>query len=113
MAVRRLRLRSAACGVLGALIVAAPAAARAPTGSGELIVGFREGVSQAEQARALAPWAGKVRKRWTRIDGVLAAMPATQVAAARKALEQDPRVEYVEPNYVLRASTSDPHFNLL
>jgi subtilisin family serine protease len=108
-----LRLRSAACGVLGALIVAAPAAARAPTGSGELIVGFREGVSQTEQAQALAPWRAKVRKRWTRIDGVLAAMPASRVAAARKALGNDPRVEYVEPNYVLRASTSDPHFNLL
>ena len=40
-------------------------------------------------------------------------MPASRVAAARKGLEHDPRVEYVEPNYVLRASTSDPHFNLL
>jgi subtilisin family serine protease len=113
MRVRRLRLRSAACGVLGALIVAAPAAARAPTGSAELIVGFRGGVSQAEQAQALAPWAGTIRKRWNRIDGVLAAVPASRSAAARSGLEQDPRVEYVEPNYVLRATTSDPHLDLL
>ena len=81
----RVRLRSAACGVLGALIVAAPASARAP-GSAELIVGFRDGVPAAEQAKVLSPWAGKVRKRWDRIDGVLAAVPASRSAAARKAL---------------------------
>ena len=109
----RVRLRSAACGVLGALIVAAPAAARAPTGSAELIVGFRDGVPAAEQAQVLSPWAGKVRERWDRIDGVLAAVPASRSTAARKALERDPRVEYVEPNYVLRAMPSDPHFDLL
>jgi hypothetical protein len=86
----RVRLRSAACGVLGALIVAAPAAARAPTRSAELIVGFRDGVSAAEQAQVLAPWAGKVRKRWDRI-----------------------RASSTSPNYVLRATPSDPHFDLL
>ncbi|HXV03081.1 MAG TPA: S8 family serine peptidase, partial [Gaiellaceae bacterium] len=105
-----LRLRFAACAVLGGLIAAAaPAAGGAPGGSTELIVGFREGVSSAEQAQVLAPWSAKVRKRWSRIDGVLASVPASRASAARKALERDPRVEYAEPNVVLRAF-EDPGF---
>src|SRR5215211_692790 len=109
----RLRLRSAACGVLAGLIVAAPAAARPSGGSAELIVGFRDGVSQAEQARALAPWSGRVQKRWSRIDGVLASVPASKRAEALRELARDPRVEYAEPNYVLRVATSDPDFDRL
>src|SRR5215208_5052955 len=109
----RLRLRSAVCGVLAGLIVAAPAAARPSGGSAELIVGFRDGVSQAEQARALAPWSGRVQKRWSRIDGVLASVPASKRAEALRELARDPRVEYAEPNYVLRVATSDPDFDRL
>ena len=105
-----LRLRFAACVVLGGLIAAAaPAAGGAPSGSTELIVGFRESVSRAEQAQVLAPWSAKVRKRWSRIDGVLASVPASRATAARKALERDPRVEYAEPNVELHA-LEDPGF---
>ena len=111
--VQRVRLRLAAYGILVGLIVAAPAAAGAPGQTAELIVGFRDGVTRAEQDRALAPWAAKVRKRWNRIDGVLASVPAGKKTSALHALERDPRVEYAEPNYVLRATTSDPHFGQL
>lgn len=44
---------------------------------------------------------------------MLAAVAATRAAAARRALERDPRVGYVEPNNILRATTSDPHFDQL
>jgi subtilase family protein/fervidolysin-like protein len=109
MKMHRLRLRSAACGVLAGLIVAAPAAAGSSGGSSDLIVGFRAGVSQAEQARVLSSRSARVKKRWRRIDGVLASVPAGE----RRKLEADPRVEYVEPNFVLRASTNDPGFGQL
>jgi subtilisin family serine protease len=35
------------------------------------------------------------------------------VQQAIRALERDPRVDYVEPNYVLRTMTSDPNFDQL
>ncbi len=105
--------RLAALGLLLGLVAAAPASGGAPSGSAELIVGFRAGVSAAEQARVLAGSSGRVRKRWTRIDGVLAAVPRARVDAAIRALERDPRVEYAEPNHVLRVSTSDPRFDEL
>jgi hypothetical protein len=110
---QRLRLRSAAFGILVGLIVAAPAAVGAPGAPAELIVGFRDGVTHAEQDEVLALRAAHVRKRWSRIDGVLASVPAGRMTATLSALERDPRVEYAEPNYVLRASTSDPHFGQL
>src|SRR5215212_4411287 len=113
MRARQLWLRSAACGILAGLIVAAPAAAGSRGGSAELIVGFRDGVSRTEQAQVLSAWSGRVRKRWSRIDGVLASVPASKRADALHELERDPRVEYAEPNYVLRVSTSDPDFDRL
>ncbi|HZB35872.1 MAG TPA: S8 family peptidase [Gaiellaceae bacterium] len=108
-----LRLRLAAFGILVGLIVAAPAAVGAPGQPAEVIVGFRDGVTRAEQDEVLAPWAAHVRKRWSRIDGVLASVPAGRMTATLRALKRDRRVEYAEPNYVLRASTSDPHFDQL
>src|SRR5687768_14572309 len=110
---QHLRLRLAAFGILVGLIVAAPAAVGAPGQPAELIVGFRDGVTRAEQDEVLALRAARVRKRWSRIDGVLASVPAGKLAATLQALERDPRVEYAEPNYVLRASMSDPQFGQL
>jgi hypothetical protein len=110
---QRLRLRLAAFGILVGLIVAAPAAVGSPGQPAELIVGFRDGVTRAEQDEVLALRAARVRKRWTRIDGVLASVPAGRMKATLRSLERDPRVEYAEPNYVLRTSTSDPQFGQL
>jgi hypothetical protein len=86
MTVKRPRLRFAAYGLVAGLIAAAPAAG-ATARSAELIVGFRDGTSRAEQARALSPWAGKVKRRWERIDGVLASMPTGKVRQAIRALD--------------------------
>ena len=106
--------------VLFGLLLVAPAAGRPtddpgdppsdrPFVSGQLIVGFRDGVSAGEQARALSRFSGKVRRRFGRIDGVLASIPPARLAEARRELERDPRVEYAEPNFVLRtANHGDP-----
>jgi serine protease len=61
----------------------------------------------------LALRAARVHKRWTRIDGVLVSVSAGKMKATLRSLERDPRVEYAEPNYVLRTSTSDPQFGQL
>jgi subtilisin family serine protease len=125
---RRFGVSRAALIVLLGLLLVAPAAGR-PEGdgekpvtartvaSGELIVGFRDGVSAAEQGRALSPFSGKVKRRFGRIDGVLASVPSARLQEARRALSEDPRVEYAEPNFVLRASNhgdpGDPDFHQL
>jgi hypothetical protein len=96
MIVKRVRLRFASYGLVAGLIAAAPAAGTTAR-SAELIIGFRDGVSSAEQTRALSPWAGKVKLRWERIDGVLASVPAGKVQQAIRVLERDPRVDYAEP----------------
>ncbi|HET8651221.1 MAG TPA: S8 family peptidase [Gaiellaceae bacterium] len=90
--------------VLFGLMLVAPAAGRPVPDrtSAELIVGFREGVSASEQRQVLAAFAGRVERRFGRIDGVLASLPAGRAAEARQRLERDPRVEYAEPNVVLR-----------
>ena len=103
--------------VLLGLLLAAPAAGRIaeprpqpaprPFVAGQLLVGFENGVSAAEQQRVLGRLSGKVRQRFARIDGVLASVPPAELDEARRALERDPRVEYAEPNFVLRA-TADP-----
>ena len=119
--------RTALIFLVGLLLVA-PAAGRPvddrrqpsperPFVSGELIVGFKEGVSLAQQRRALARHSGKVTRQFGRIDGVLATVPATRMQQARRTLERDPRVDYVEPNFVLRTSghgdPGDPDFHQL
>ncbi|HET9324583.1 MAG TPA: S8 family peptidase [Gaiellaceae bacterium] len=103
--------------VLLGLLLAAPAAGRvaepreqaAPRAfvPGELLVGFEEGVSAGEQQRLLARFSGNVRRRFPRIDGVLASVPPAELDQTRRALERDPRVDYAEPNAVLR-TTADP-----
>src|SRR5688500_2097777 len=105
--------RRAALGLLLGLVAAAPASGGAPSGTDELSDGFRDGGSAAEPDRILAASCGRVRKRWTRIDGVLAAVPRARIDAAIRALEREPSVEYAEPNHVLRVSTSDPRFGEL
>jgi subtilisin family serine protease len=106
--------------VLLGLMLVAPAAGRPqndgwkptterPFVSGELIVGFRDGVSNAEQSKTLGRFSGKVKRRFARIDGVLASVPSGRLQEARRALARDPRVEYAEPNFVLRTSNhGDP-----
>jgi hypothetical protein len=124
---RAQHVRVAALLLLG-FTLAAPAAGRPTDGgggstnerpfvAGQLIVGFKDGVSLAQQRQALGPHSGKIRRRFGRIDGVLASVPPARLQEAVQALERDRRVEYAEPNFVLRASNhgdpGDPDFHQL
>ena len=81
--------RSALIVLFGLLLVAPAAGGPVPEkASGELIVGFREGVSAAEQQRVLGQYSARVKRRFGRIDGVLAAVPADRLGETRRSLEQ-------------------------
>ena len=82
---------------------------------GELIVGFKPGVSDAAQAEALEQAGAKQKKKLEQIHAHLANAPENKVAEVEKALASDPRVDYVEPNYVVTASVvpNDPQFSQL
>ena len=64
---------------------------------GELIVVFREGVSEAEQNKALAKAGAKEKKKLGKAKAKLASV--AEIKRAREELASDPRVAYAEPNY--------------
>jgi subtilisin family serine protease len=100
----------------GAAKTLSAAAPQQPTAvPGELIVGFKSGVSEPQQDAALAQ-AGAGRKRgFPQIHAALVGVAAGRSAAAAKALARDPRVRYAEPNYVVKTATvpNDPSFDQL
>jgi subtilisin family serine protease len=98
---------------LGGVSVAAPKKhPKRPAVPGELLVGFKAGVSEAEQDDALAEAGASGKKNFKRIKARLATTQPERVEAALKALEDDPRVRYAEPNYVVSADLfpTDPSF---
>jgi subtilisin family serine protease len=110
-------------GLLLALLVAsaAPAAAAAVPTDGamryapdRLVVRFNPGVSGSERAQARRDRHATVeeallvpRAELLELDG------ETSVKAAAADFERDPRVEYAEPDYVLRAASNDTLFGHL
>lgn len=81
---------------------------------GELIVKFRGGLSSAGQLQTLGI-RGHRRKRTMGGDGRMARVslsPNESVESALDAYRDDPTVEYVEPNYILRLTSlpNDPQF---
>ncbi len=119
----RLRRLTLATLLLGMLVgpsggVARPtsqAAARPDAVPGELIAGFERSVLGVEQTAAVRRAGGSPERRLPQIDAVVVrTAPATQERVA-KALLDDPRVRYVEPNYVLTAAATpnDPSFSQL
>ena len=94
--------------ITGVLTSAATAGA-AEFVPGELIVRFKPGVSGSERADAR-------RDQGATVDHALP-VPGTQVVelpagrgvrSAAAEFEDDPRVAYAEPNYIVRASVADP-----
>ena len=88
------------------------AAEKPPSVAGELIVGFESTVPAAAQAAAVRQAGGSPEQRFGQIDAVLVrAAPAAQERVS-KALLNDPRVRYVEPNYIVTAAVipNDPSF---
>jgi len=101
--------------LLGAVAtsVSAAGAKKPATVPGQLIVGFKPGVSDAAQTAALARVGAKQKKKWKQIHASLASAPDAKLARIEKALASDPRVSYVEPNYVVHALKvpNDPLFS--
>jgi len=92
---------------------AAPAKRPAPqTVPGELLVGFRSDVSPGQQKQILKSAGLDEKRNWNRIHGSLAHTATGDVSAAIAKLQQDPRVRYAEPNFVIKASAlpNDPSF---
>jgi subtilisin family serine protease len=82
---------------------------------GELIVGFRAGVSDSAQAAALSRAGATRKKSFKQIHAALAGAPDKKLERVEKALASDPRVSYVEPNHVVSAFVvpNDPSFGSL
>ena len=105
---------------LGAASVEA-AGGKAPTRvPGEIIVGFEPTVSGAERDRVLARVgagdSGVRENRWlSKVAARLAEVDPPRVESVLARLEDDPRVRYAEPNYLVSADATpnDPSFSQL
>jgi subtilisin family serine protease len=82
---------------------------------GELIVGFGQGVSRAEQNEILKAAGATSKKRFGQIDAVLVRVEDDEETTVTKVLTSEPRVEYVEPNHVvsIALTPNDPSFSQL
>src|SRR5262249_19917907 len=83
-----------------------------PAVPGQIIVGFRAGVSAADRADVLAGADATPQTTFRGLNAVVARAGRTRAAIAR--LERDPSVRYAEPNFILRASAvtpNDPSFS--
>jgi len=100
-----------------ALTVVVPGASRAdaatpaPKVAGELIVGFDDSASRAQQRSAVAEADARITQRLPGIDA--AVIRADDPATAKSDLAGNRQVTFVEPNYLLRADKlpNDPFFN--
>jgi hypothetical protein len=97
---------------LGADRSTAASAARPSRGTvpGELLVGFRSDVSDADQQKILKKAGALEKRRFKGIHGTLAAISPDAVQSAIDRLRADPRVRYAEPNELLStdALPNDP-----
>ena len=75
---------------------------------GELIVGFEEGVSEAERRQLLRRIGGSEKHRFGQIRGALVTVSPSRRDAVLAELSADPLVRYVEPNYVLDDGSPSP-----
>jgi subtilisin family serine protease len=121
---RRRRLRTTTVCVLGLALVLGTGAARDVSAAsakkpaavpGELIVGFKAGVSDSAQTAALAQAGAKRKKSFKQIHANLVGAADNKLTRVTKVLESDPRVRYVEPNHIVTTTVvpNDPRFSEL
>jgi subtilisin family serine protease len=94
-----------------------PAKRPPPSVPGQLIVGFKHGVTRARESSALAAAGARVKIRMPDIGAILATAPGRRDAAIAR-LRRDPTIRYAEPNLLLHASDArlvpnDPGFQNL
>ena len=87
---------------------------------GEILVGFERFVSEDERTRALARVGasekGTRAQKWlAKIEAKLVRVDPERLELVLKRLQDDPRVRYAEPNYVVsaEATPNDPSFSQL
>jgi subtilisin family serine protease len=82
---------------------------------GEILVGFRDGVSSAEQAKVLAKIGAAEKRKFKRIRGALLHVNQNKVDRILEELRSDSRVRYAEPNFLVHADATpnDPFFTRL
>ncbi len=104
--------------VITGLVAAAPAHAAAPAVSGQLLVGFKQGVSKDRQGQVLAGLDGRVAQRFGAIRGGRLALVRPRSGKATdallKRLKGHPDVAYAEPDFIQFASAdrvpNDPFY---
>jgi subtilisin family serine protease len=94
---------------------AAPAPKPQDTAPGEILVGFRDGVSAAEQNKVLAQVGAREKRKFQRIHGALLELKPEKVERALEQLQSDERVRYAERNALIHldALPNDPFFSRL
>ena len=115
---RRILLAAALASALVAAAVASAAngrqhADRTPAAvPGSIIVGFKSNVSAKGRAGVLSAVGARPTKRFAQIDSTVVSVSPANTSWTIRTLEQDPRVAYAEPNFVLHAADTpnDPSF---
>jgi thermitase len=70
---------------------------------GELIVGFAPSATEWQEQRAVDKARGELEGRIESVDAAVVTVDPDRTADASARLLRNPAVEFVEPNYVLRA----------
>ena len=115
---RRILLAAALASALVAAAVASAAngghhAARAPAAvPGSIIVGFKSHVTAKGRAGVLGAVGARPTKHFAQIDSTVVSVSPANTNWTIRTLEQDPRVAYAEPNFILHAAATpnDPSF---
>src|SRR5262245_31317224 len=115
---RRILLAAALASALVAAAVASAAnsghPARTPAAvPGSIIVGFKANVTAKGRAGVLNAVDARPTKRFAQIDSTVVSVAPADTSWTISALENDPRVAYAEPNFIVRASDvvpNDPSF---
>ena len=71
---------------------------------GELIVGFTPSATEWQETRAVQKARGELDGRIESIDAAIVTVDPDRTQDATERLERNPAVDFVEPNYVLRAT---------
>ena len=71
---------------------------------GELIVGFTPSATDWQEQRAVDKARGELSERIESVDAALVTVDPDRTADASARLLRNPAVDFVEPNYVLRAN---------
>jgi len=88
--------------------------ARAPAAvPGSIIVGFKSHVTAKGQAGVLNAVGARAQKHFAQIDSTVVSVTPADTTWTIHTLEQDPRVAYAEPNFIVHAADTpnDPSFS--